>query len=87
MSNQGNICMTNDKYYAMYARKPAKSKKDICITPIHGNTWLYSDKDPGEGIENVVIATNDPELLSFNPELGNNEIFNELINNLNNENL
>jgi hypothetical protein len=77
-----NICKTNDKYYALYTKKLAKHKKDICIQPVHGGTWLYSAKDPGSGMENVVISTNDPELLHFNPELGNNEIFNDYIKNL-----
>jgi len=79
---KSNICMTNDIYYAMYTKKLAKHKKDICIQPIHGATWLYSDKDPGSGLENVVIATNDPELLKIHPELGENQIFNDFINTL-----
>lgn len=76
---QYEICLTNDKYYAMYTKKLAKHKKDTCIQPIHGGTWLYSTKDPGSGMENVVIATNDPELLLTHPELGTNEIFNDYI--------
>lgn len=77
--NDYKICLTNDKYYAMYVKKLARHKQDICIQPVHGATWLYSSKDPGSGVENVVIATNDPELLNTHPELGNNEIFNDYV--------
>ena len=78
---QYKICLTNEKYYALYTKKLAKHKKDICIQPVHGGTWLYSSKDPGSGMENVVVATNDPELLRFNPELGNNEILTIILRN------
>lgn len=77
-----NVYKTNTGYYALYERKLARHKKDICIQPVHGGTWLYSDKDPGSGMENVVIATNDPEILEHHPELGENEIFNEYVKGL-----
>jgi hypothetical protein len=74
-----NICKTSSGFDAMYVRKLAKHNEDICIQPVHGATWLYSTKDPGNGMENVVIATNDPELLKHHPEFGENESFNNYI--------
>lgn len=82
-----NICVTANNYYVMYAKKLAKHNKDICVQPSHGATWLYSSKDPGSALENVVIATNDPELLKRHPQLGKNKIFNDFVNTLNNESL
>jgi hypothetical protein len=73
------LCKISSGYDVLYTKKLARHKKDICVQPFHGATWLYSTKDPGSSMENVVIATNDPELLESHPELGTNEIFNKFV--------
>ena len=69
MRSKLESCKTDTGYTAYYLQRLAKHKKDICIQPAHGGTWLYSDKDPGSTLNNVVIGTDDPEILKYNPEL------------------
>ena len=78
-SSKYKVCTTRGGFLALYHRALAKHRKDLCIHPFHGGTWLYSDKDPGSGRENVVVATNDPELLKEYPHLAENIMENEIL--------
>lgn len=54
-----------DGYWYEYELKAAKDRVDICLATKNpkeycNGVYLYSMKDPGSGIEFVVIDTNDP---------------------------
>lgn len=54
-------------YWYEYHRKAARHRSSICLSTKNpaeycNGTFLYSTKDPGSGIEFVVINTNDPEV-------------------------
>ena len=68
-------CLTHKGFPVLYQKRLA-TKSDICINPVHGEYWTYSTKDPDSGIENVIVATTDPDLIETHPELGTNEMFN-----------
>ena len=53
-------------YWYLYEYKLAKNRKDICLATENPKKYCngyfrYSDKDPGNGKEFVIIDTNDPE--------------------------
>ncbi len=75
-NNKFEVGMTHRGYHCLYQYRVAK-ENEICINPSHGHYWTYSTKDPGNGKENVIIATTDQELLQTHPELGKNELFND----------
>jgi len=54
-----------DGYWYEYEHKLAKHKIDICLatkdpTKYCNGYYRYSEKDPGDGKEFVIIDTNDP---------------------------
>jgi hypothetical protein len=54
-------------YRYWYEYKLARHKVDICLATTNpeeycNGVFLYSDKDPGSGMEFVVVKTNDPTL-------------------------
>jgi hypothetical protein len=68
MSTKHKICKTHAGYHAEYETRLAENGEP-CINPLHGSHWCYSDKDPGPGVANIILATDDPDILEEYPHL------------------
>ena len=61
----------HEGYRYWYERKLARNRIDICLATKNpdeycNGVFLYSDKDPGDGLEFVVVKTDNPEI-TLNP--------------------